>query len=55
MNRSGYAIVALLPCRSCMGFVLEIAIMHLSKIKRISHILLCMDISWANQNQSADR
>ena len=36
MNRSGYAIVALLPCRSCMGFVLEIAIMHLSKIKRIS-------------------
>ncbi len=36
MNRSGYAIVALLPCRSCMGFVLEIAIMHLSKIKRTS-------------------
>ena len=36
MNRSGYAIVALLPCRSCMGFVLEIAIMHLSRIKRTS-------------------
>ena len=36
MNRSGYAIVALPPCRSCMGFVLEIAIMHLSKIKRTS-------------------